>query len=673
MVRNVRQRLLHIPHLLFPKSLDAGAESRRQRFRPKVEVLERRLLPSTYTVTDLGDDGAGSGRSGDLRYCINAANTNAKASNRIVFQAGLTGTIALVRGEFDVTKRLEIDGPGADQLTISGNHHGGVFALTNDPRLQSFRLADLTVADGTGVLHPFFGNFHAGGGLYDYNPTATVALTRCAFSGNAVSGPVDFGGAVATTSGTLLMEGCVLSGNNGGLEGGALAVGGQITLSNCLISGNVAREDSAILNHGTLTLDHCTVAQNAADTTGGYTGDTIANSGGQTLTIQSSQVEGNVGSVAAVDNIGGRMVLTDSTIPDNIGGGIRNAGSMALTGCTISGNVDTTSFAGGIFITDVGTGSDTSLTNCTISGNTSNLAVGGIRLFRFQDSVELTSCTVTGNAAPFAGGIMVLHNDQTGNSALAVVRNTIIAGNEGSFPDVMGPVVSLGHNLIGQTDGSSGWRATDLTGTSQNPLDAQLSPLQDNGGPTLTHAPTFTSPAHQHGDFALFGSLDQRGSARDDLIVPPDIGAVNSSQALHLVVQAPDQAAPGEPFDVTVVALDNWGNRAFTYQGNVHFTSSDPAAQLPANYRFRPTDWGAQSFTVTLNTAGSQVVTVTDTLGFPSGTVTVDVQGEGPPSPSPRARGGAIDFGAILGALDGLTWDLLADHARHFHASSVSR
>src|SRR5262249_22485163 len=240
------------------------------------------------------------------------------------------------------------------------------------------------------------------------------------------------------------------------------------------------------------------------------------------------------------------------------------------------------------------------------------------------------SCTITGNSG-FYGGLAVFQNINTGESARAVVRNTIIADNQGGSPDVQGPVISIGYNLIGQTDGSTGWGATDLTGTSEFPLDPQLSPLQDNGGPTLTHAPAASGPAHQHGDFSLFGSFDQRGSLRGQLLTPPDIGAVNMNDAVHLAVLAPDQAVQGEPFDLGVIALDNWGNHAFGYTGTIHFTSSDAAAQLPDDYTFSPADWGVQSFTVTLNTLGSQSIKAAGTNGFRSGTVTVDVHGASSP------------------------------------------
>lgn len=80
-------------------------------FRPRLESYEDRLLPSTFTVIDLGDAGRGSGLQGDLRYAINTANTNADLSNHIVFQPGLTGTVTLVQGTLMVSKALELSGP----------------------------------------------------------------------------------------------------------------------------------------------------------------------------------------------------------------------------------------------------------------------------------------------------------------------------------------------------------------------------------------------------------------------------------------------------------------------------------------------------------------------------------------------------------------------------------
>src|SRR6516164_4033514 len=76
--------------------------------QPAFEILEDRVVPSTFTVVDLGDAGSGSGLTGDLRFVVNTANSNADLSNDIVFQPGLTGTITLTQGKLVITKALEI-------------------------------------------------------------------------------------------------------------------------------------------------------------------------------------------------------------------------------------------------------------------------------------------------------------------------------------------------------------------------------------------------------------------------------------------------------------------------------------------------------------------------------------------------------------------------------------
>jgi len=72
-------------------------------------------------------------------------------------------------------------------------------------------------------------------------------------------------------------------------------------------------------------------------------------------------------------------------------------------------------------------------------------------------------------------------------------------------------------------------------------------------------------------------------------------------------------AVAGVTHSVTVQAKDASGNTATGYQGTVHFTSSDAKAVLPANYTFTAADAGTHTFSVTLKTAGTQSVTVTDT------------------------------------------------------------
>jgi hypothetical protein len=68
---------------------------------------------------------------------------------------------------------------------------------------------------------------------------------------------------------------------------------------------------------------------------------------------------------------------------------------------------------------------------------------------------------------------------------------------------------------------------------------------------------------------------------------------------------------------VTVTAYDAYGNMATDYNGIVKLTSSDSKAILPASYAFGPADAGMHTFSVTLQTLGTQSITATDTGSSP--------------------------------------------------------
>src|SRR4051794_24653372 len=82
--------------------------------RTAIEVLERRRMFSTLTVLNTLDGGAGS-----LRAQVAAAHSG----DTVVFAPSLAGqTITLTKGELLISRNLTIAGPGAGQLTVSGNH-----------------------------------------------------------------------------------------------------------------------------------------------------------------------------------------------------------------------------------------------------------------------------------------------------------------------------------------------------------------------------------------------------------------------------------------------------------------------------------------------------------------------------------------------------------------------
>src|SRR5207245_326029 len=78
----------------------------------------------------------------------------------------------------------------------------------------------------------------------------------------------------------------------------------------------------------------------------------------------------------------------------------------------------------------------------------------------------------------------------------------------------------------------------------------------------------------------------------------------------------PSPTQAGAPESFTVAAEDDNGNLVKTYNGTVHFTSSDSLSVLPADYTFTSVDAGQHTFSATLNTVGSQTLRATDSANF---------------------------------------------------------
>src|SRR5262249_51099930 len=78
-------------------------------FRPWMEALEDRSLPSTLTVLNNLDSGVGS-----LRAEIAAASTG----DKIVFAPSLAGQTITLASQLAVGKSVDIEGPGASLLTV---------------------------------------------------------------------------------------------------------------------------------------------------------------------------------------------------------------------------------------------------------------------------------------------------------------------------------------------------------------------------------------------------------------------------------------------------------------------------------------------------------------------------------------------------------------------------
>jgi hypothetical protein len=87
---------------------------------------------------------------------------------------------------------------------------------------------------------------------------------------------------------------------------------------------------------------------------------------------------------------------------------------------------------------------------------------------------------------------------------------------------------------------------------------------------------------------------------------------VHAAAATHFDVGGPLGAIAGTSFSISVSAADPFDNFATSYTGTVKLTSTDPAPVLPPPGPLSGGSFG--SITVTLNTAGLQTITATDTV-----------------------------------------------------------
>jgi hypothetical protein len=275
-----------------------------------------------------------------------------------------------------------------------------------------------------------------------------------------------------------------------------------------------------------VTITGLTISNGGAHDTNGGGG---LQNGTATVNVTNCLLTGNISFLFMSNGIGGAicngtgtMNISDSVITGNKaeggGGGIFNRqGTVNLVRSTVSDN-QADGAGGGINNPfDFNQTPTLNVTNSTISGNTSGMGGGGIF---GGGTTSITNSTITGNLASTntGGGI-------TSPAGTTNVKSTIVGLNTApSAPDVSGNFFSAGFNLIGKTDGSTGFTvATDQTGTIASPLDPKLDPngLQNNGGPTKTIALLAGSPAIDKGSNSN-AARDQRNYVRSGA---PDVGA----------------------------------------------------------------------------------------------------------------------------------------------------
>ncbi len=296
------------------------------------------------------------------------------------------------------------------------------------------------------------------------NPCATI---------NGAIGKASAGDAIKIAVGTytgigdevvLINQSITLS---GGWNASFITQGGQST-----IDGQGAR-GALRVNSGVIATIERMVMQNG--NSGSAAG--IFNLG--QLTINSSAISNNNGTGIYNYYMGTAVVINNSTIDNNTGGGILIAGGAVMNNVRISGN-------------------------------------GGTGLYNTGDGTAIfNNSTISDNIGLYSGG-MVSH------SGTITLKNTIVAGNSSTFqdqgPDCIGPVLTAGYNLIGN---SKDCEFTPTTGDLTD-IDPRLGTLIGSPG---YHPLQGISPAIDAGNPVAPGSDGNACLAADVRGITRPVGA----------------------------------------------------------------------------------------------------------------------------------------------------
>jgi hypothetical protein len=406
-----------------PGRRHGGPRRRSARLAPCLDLLEARLLLSTLWVTSTEDGAPGS---------LRAERGAAPAGDTIEFAPSAYGTTTLTEGPLLVDTSVDIQGPGAKKVTVSGNDESSVFVISKP---VTATISGLTVTDALGSF--------AAGGILNYG---ALTLSNDVVTGNtAVPGAFGPGG-VMNLFGTLTLSDDAITNNTA--EPGADGAGGvenflgTLTIAGTTISGNAGDQGGGINNDGPLSITDSDILNNACPT-GSQGGGGILTFASASLT--NSVVSGNTGGgIDITTGFGyptGTLTVSDSAIVNNsgqaLGGGISAYSSdVVVTGSTISDNTATT-YGGGIYLAPAFFTQSCALTvtDSTFQGNqviaTEPAGPGGGGAIHAD-----VGATISVSGSVFLGNTVTTADDGTGGAidlvdiATGTITSSTFTGNQ---------------------------------------------------------------------------------------------------------------------------------------------------------------------------------------------------------------------------------------------------
>jgi len=338
------------------------------RWRPGLEALEDRCVPSTLTVDHTWDNSAPPGTPAPQGTLEWAAGIAQNGDTIVITGAAVKHGIDLTHGEVILTQQgLTIaTAAGKSPATINGDNLSRVFELASGASVTM----DAVIITGG---NPFPTNGGGEGGGIVVDPGATLTL-----SGSTIS-------------------------NNSASDGGGIANFGTLTLTASTVSGNSAGQfgrGGGIANFAALSVSGSTMSGNSATYGGAISSVALTDASFAALRVSDCMLTGNTAFAGGGINIyGGTAVVDTSTLSCNsasyFGGGIWNGGTMLVSGCVFTGN--TAAFSGG----GIWSSGMLTLSNCSLASNSAQYGGG---LYIFLGVGTISDCTVSGNSASVAGG-----------------------------------------------------------------------------------------------------------------------------------------------------------------------------------------------------------------------------------------------------------------------------
>jgi hypothetical protein len=515
MTWNLRNRLVGLARVLrrpWPRP------AARPAFRPHLLHLEDRTLPSTFTVVNLHDSGAGS---------LRAELAQAHSGDTVVFAPGLHGTITLTSGELQVCPGVTVKGPGADRLAISANHASRVLEILPG---DGVKVSGLTITDGLASVPVLGDTAGCGGGIY-VDQGASLTLTDSAVTGNTASITTDVGsGGGIYNVGTLTLKRDRITDNTanagpgvtGAGYGGGIYSEGTLTLADDTVANNIANSGSGPASnpnaegHGGgiysigpgVSLTRVTVAGNIANS-----GTVVTGSGADTFGVG-----------GGVDDFEGALTVKDCVFSGNVA----NTGSGIATGSSGS-SAEVFGYGGAIHAAGPATVTDSVFTNN--AGNTgSGSAAGSVSVEGWggalyynalADTLTIAGSVFrdnTGNAGPStatagASAEILAFGGAVFSDAALTVGRSLFTGNVANSADASGPIVALGGAIeadAGPASLADSTLANNTTNVGSTPagIDAHGGALDyaDSFGLTLTGCNIIGNIVNAGGAAALIAS-----------------------------------------------------------------------------------------------------------------------------------------------------------------------